>query len=84
MKDPDGLALYIYGEIIGRITAETKTDHDLKNMDFTDLDLEEAEVATKKFISMLPEKVRARMDDMLDPDSCLLPDIGSSVKDLLG
>jgi hypothetical protein len=84
VKDPDELALYIYGELIDRITVETKSDHNLKNMDFTDLELEEAEVITKKFISILPEKVRARMNEMVDPDSCLLPFIGDTVESLLG
>ena len=84
VKDADDLALYIYGELIGRITVETKTDHNLADMDFTDLELEEAEVITKKLLKMLPEKDRARFDDMLDPGSRLLPHIGSSVKSLLG
>jgi len=84
VKGPDELTLYVYGELIGRITVETKTDHDLKDMDFTDLELEEAEVITKKFISMLPEMDRARFEDMLDSDSRLLPHIGSRVKSLLG
>ena len=84
VKDPDELALYIYGELIGRITVETKTDHKLKNMDFSDLELEEAEVITKKFLSMLPKKVRDRLDEKIDPDSRLLSDIGGAVEDLLG
>lgn len=84
VKNPEELALYIYGELIDRITVETKSDHNLKNMDFTDLELEEAEVITKKFISILPEKVRARMNEMIDPDSCLLPFIGDTVESLLG
>lgn len=32
VKDPEELALYIYGELIERITVETKTDHNLKNI----------------------------------------------------
>ena len=67
VKDPEELALYIYGELIERITVETKTDHNLKNMDFDDLELEEAKVITKKFLKLLPEKVRERIRGKLDP-----------------
>jgi len=84
VKDPDELALYIYGELIDRITAETKSDHNLKNMDFTDLELEEAEAITKKFLSMLPEQIRKQLEERMDPDSCLLPFIGNTVENLLG
>ena len=84
LKDPDELALYVYGELIGRITVETKSDHNLKNMDFTDLELEEAEAVTKKFLSMLPEQIRKQLEERMDPDSCLLPFIGNTVENLLG
>ena len=84
VKDPVELALYIYGELINRITVETKSDHNLKNMNFSDLELEEAKIITRKFISMLPGNIRDRIRNMIDPDSCLLPETGSTVKSLLG
>lgn len=84
MKDPEELALYIYGELIERITVETKTDHNLKNMDFDELELEEAKVITKKFLRLLPEKVRDRISEKLDPDMGLLPFVGNAVESLLG
>ena len=80
---PDELALYIYGELVSRITVETKSDHSLKAMDFSDTELEEAKVITKKFLEVLPEKVRERMDEMIDPDSRLLPDIRDSLEEVL-
>ena len=84
VKDPEELALYIYGELIERITVETKTDHNLKNMDFDELELEEAKVITKKFLRLLPEKVRDRISEKLDPDKGLLPFVGNAVESLLG
>jgi hypothetical protein len=63
---------------------ETKSDHNLKNMDFTDLELEEAKAITKKFLSMLPEQIRKQLEERMDPDSCLLPFIGNTVENLLG
>ena len=78
------LALYIYGELIERITVETKTDHNLKNMDFDELELEEAKVITKKFLKLLPEKVRDRISEKLDPDKGLLTFVGNAVESLLG
>ncbi len=84
VKDPEELALYIYGELIERITVETKTDHNLKNMDFDELELNEAKAITRKFLKVLPEKVRDLISGKLDPDTGLLPFIGNTVESLLG
>ena len=84
VKDPEELALYIYGELIERITVETKTDHNLKNMDFDELEHNEAKAITRKYLRVLPEKVRDRISGKLDPDTELLPFIGNTVESFMG
>ena len=84
VKSPEELALYIYGELIERITVETKTDHNLKNMDFDEPELNEAKAITRKFLNALPKKVRDRISGKLDPDTGLLPFIGNTVESLMG
>ena len=84
IEDPEQLAMYIYGEIIDRVTVETKSDHNLKNMDFDEFELDEAKAVTKKFLSVLPEQVKNRLYERLDPETGLILDKGYFAKNLLG
>jgi hypothetical protein len=84
VKDTEELALYIYGELNERITVETKSDHNLKNMDFDELEFNEAKAITRQFLRVLPEKVRDQISRKLDPDTGLLPFIGNTVESLMG
>ena len=84
VNDQDELALYIYGELVERITVETKSDHNLKDMDFDALEMEEAKAVTRKFLNVLPEQVRERVSGKLDPVTGLIPNAGCNVKNLLG
>ena len=76
VEDPEQLAMYIYGEIIDRVTLETKSDHNLKNMDFNKFELDEAKAITRKFLSVLPEHMKERLCKRLDPETGLILDKG--------
>ena len=84
IEDPEQLAMYIYGEIIDRVTVETKSDHNLKKMDFDEFELDEAKAVTKKFLSVLPEQVKNRLYERLDPETGLILEKEFFAKNLLG
>lgn len=84
IEDPEQLAMYIYGEIIDRVTVETKSDHNLKNMDFDEFELDEAKAVTRKFLSVLPEQVKKRLCERLNPETGLILDKEFFAKNLLG
>lgn len=84
IESPEQLAMYIYGEIIGRITIETKSDHNLKNMDFDEFELDEAKAVTRKFLSVLPKQVKKRLCERLDPETGLILGKDFFAKNLLG
>lgn len=83
VEDSEQLALYIYRELIDRITVETKSDHSLKNMDFDEFELDEAKAITRKYLSILPEQLKKRLCERLDPEKGLILDKGF-FKNLLG
>ena len=85
VESPEQLAMYIYGELIDRITTETKSDHNLKSMDFDEFELDEAKAITRKFLSVLPEQVKNRLCERLDPETGLIVlEKGYFAKNLLG
>jgi hypothetical protein len=84
IEDADQLAMYIYGELIDRITEETGSDHNLKCMDLDEPELEKARAVTEEFLSVLPEEMKERLCKKTDPKTGLLRYSGDSVKSLLG
>ncbi len=81
---PDQLAIYIYSELIDRITVETKSDHNIKELDFNEIELNEARAITNKFISVLPEEMKSRICKKLDQGTGLILNNGCVSKNLLG
>ncbi len=84
IEDADQLAMYIYGELIERITEETGSDHNLKCMDLDEPELEKARAVTEEFLSILPEETKERLCKKKDPKTGLLRYSGNPVKSLLG
>lgn len=84
IETPDQLALYIYTELIDRITVETKSDHNLQNMDFDEMELAEAKVITQKFMALLPVDMKERFYKKLDSENGLISDKNHFGKCLLG
>ena len=84
IENAEQMAMYIYGELIDRITEETGSDHNLKCMDLDEPELEKARAVTGKFLSILPEEMKERLFKKMDPKTGLLMYSGGSVKSLLG
>ena len=84
IEDPDQLAMYIYEELIDRITEETGSDHNLKCMDLDEPELEKARAVTEEFLSILPEEMKERLCKKMDSKTGLLMYSGGSVMSLLG
>ena len=83
IETPEQMALYIYTELIDRITVETKTDHNLQNMNFNEMELAEARAITQKFLALLPADMKERFCKKLDSRTGLILDKEYFVKGLL-
>lgn len=61
------LAEFIYKELLVRITLETGSDHTIAGGDFDEIELNEAQAVTEKYLHILPAEIREDLLKKKDP-----------------